>query len=504
MWPTYLDASGCGRPDWSAKLETPLQPPDTGLSTSPKGSTEDIPLLNMKEDSTPTIETVGGVVYTPLNLPPPIVFTAESPTAKAERAEEPSPTGLVADEPGKGKIQNWGDDTAAGQLNKGSGAPKRAKRQLDDAQEPEPPTPVVGPAFTEVKRSSASASPTKAFPECEEQGFASSSDHGNEDYTLGGLSDSTYEYLQKEYLLLGGQVEKYRTMHEMAMDVVKRELIFRPMLPDEDDILFSGSLSVLAHKTDKGYGILEGENAHLTCFAGGMFGMGAKLFDRPEDLEIAKKLTEGCIWSYDVTSSGIMPESFQVIPCESKTSCPWNQTKYDEALDPNAEMRFTTYKEQIDAYNAQMAAASSVYLEAMAIYTGGVVSGVKTLPEQVFEAEATRAPEVAAMPVTPGVAAMPPPGDFNKRQLDETPTVPQMGGVRNINAHGEFEDEPTPPTPVEAGGTSSIPAPSKPVFPAVYSPPAPLTHTEYIKNKIEEERLPSGVTYVKARNYILR
>ena len=72
---------------------------------------------------------------------------------------------------------------------------------------------------------------------------------------------------------------------------------------------------------------LEAEMAHLTCFTGGMYAMSAKIFDREEDLEIGRKLTEGCVWAYNMTASGIMPESFNVIPCKSKDSCSGEQSR---------------------------------------------------------------------------------------------------------------------------------------------------------------------------------
>ena len=38
------------------------------------------------------------------------------------------------------------------------------------------------------------------------------------------------------------------------------------------------------------------ELEHLTCFAGAMLGLGAKLLDRPEDLDYGKKVTQTCYW----------------------------------------------------------------------------------------------------------------------------------------------------------------------------------------------------------------
>ncbi len=38
------------------------------------------------------------------------------------------------------------------------------------------------------------------------------------------------------------------------------------------------------------------ETEHLTCFAGAMLGLGAKLLDRPKDLNFGEKFTQTCYW----------------------------------------------------------------------------------------------------------------------------------------------------------------------------------------------------------------
>lgn len=55
---------------------------------------------------------------------------------------------------------------------------------------------------------------------------------------------------------------------------------------------------------------------HLACFLGGMFGLGARVFDNPEDLEVAKRLAEGFVWAYSAMPSGIMPEFAEIMECK--------------------------------------------------------------------------------------------------------------------------------------------------------------------------------------------
>ncbi|PGH23719.1 hypothetical protein AJ80_02147 [Polytolypa hystricis UAMH7299] len=148
---------------------------------------------------------------------------------------------------------------------------------------------------------------------------------GDRRFNLGGMSDSMYEYLPKQYLLLGGLYPQYKAMYETAIDVAKKYLLFRPMTPHGDDILISGNARVTGQTLME----VNAEGEHLTCFAGGMVALAAKIFEREDDLDIARKLTEGCIWAYRSMPSGIMPEIFRVAACEDETSgCRWNATMW--------------------------------------------------------------------------------------------------------------------------------------------------------------------------------
>ena len=172
-------------------------------------------------------------------------------------------------------------------------------------------------------------------PDCIPQGLTSPPYSTEETFTLGGQADSVYEYLPKEYMLLGGLEPQYQSMYEMAVEATKKYLLFRPMIPDEKrDILISGQVSTQGHLDDKDDTVLKAEGTHLTCFVGGMFGIGSKIFNRKADLDLAKKLTDGCVWAYESTTTGIMPEHFIALPCQNREDCPWNETAYWEALDP--------------------------------------------------------------------------------------------------------------------------------------------------------------------------
>lgn len=498
MWPVYIDASGCGRRYPDTGSQEPLKAPNGYLEDTVSTESE-------AAKPTPTEElSPEGKKYVPLDLPDPVRLYQESDAATRDKKYEPlnlpDPVRLYQDDDivrpgakeewikqgtaGKAQIQNWDSKPVE-------------KRQLDVDQS-EPPKAALGAKSAAPDPSPPTTKP--GLPECIPQGFVSSSSYGSDEFTLGGMSDSTYEYLPKQYLLLGGQVEKYRTMYEQSMDAVKKHLLFRPMLPKGEDVLFSGKLQVPASADTSKFGDLTAENAHLTCFTGGMFGMGAKIFNRPEDLEVAKKLTEGCVWSYGMTQTGIMPESFEVAPCENMKDCAWNETAYFDAIDPRWESRLEHYKEQRKVYESQIASASSWY--------GAQLAAMTPTPTPVAGAPRE------ARPTSSLVYA----DTLEKRQLAELVDDAEIAHMPSASAKpsqnhdsvmgGESEEGEGPPTKVQP--TLDIPefAPQPsgtlPEFPYVYSPVAVLNHEDYVHTRIVEDRLPKGVTRIGARNYILR
>ncbi|KAF7182209.1 hypothetical protein CNMCM7691_001688 [Aspergillus felis] len=169
-------------------------------------------------------------------------------------------------------------------------------------------------------------------------------------FGLGARGDSTYEYLPKEYMILGGLNEQYPAMYKKAMNTTRERLLFQPMVKDERDIRFLSTMTLthpIAEQVPDSVSVTY-EGTHLGCFAGGMFALGAKLFGIEGDLDLAAKLTNACIWAYGVTKTGIMPEHFLLVPCEKGAPCVWNETKYWNALDPNEEQRIADAEKAIE------------------------------------------------------------------------------------------------------------------------------------------------------------
>jgi mannosyl-oligosaccharide alpha-1,2-mannosidase len=151
------------------------------------------------------------------------------------------------------------------------------------------------------------------------------------DYTLGALADSLYEYLPKTYAMVGGLLPIYRDMYEASMDTAMRHVLFRPMLPDEKDVLVSGHIMSREHE-GRNIQTLRPEGQHLVCFAGGMFALGGKLIQNQSHVDTGEKLTDGCIWTYQAMPLGIMPESFSMLACDSADDCPWDEDKWRRAV----------------------------------------------------------------------------------------------------------------------------------------------------------------------------
>ncbi|KAH0845812.1 class I alpha-mannosidase 1A [Fonsecaea pedrosoi] len=289
---------------------------------------------------------------------------------------------------------------------------------------------------------------------CEAQGLSTEPDSTTHTYGIGSMADSTYEYFPKEYALLGGMNEQYKRLYLDAMKIVREELLFRPMTKENHDILFLAKQNISPKAKDpakRKVTIYEG--THLGCFAGGMFGLGAKLFDIPSDMVIAEKLTNACVWAYASTPVGVMAEEFELVPCESLTSCKWNESRWYEALDPRLEERMRA----VETYNVHQ--------------------------QKLYEQPLTGLNDVLDNE-----------DEFVVSQMD-------LGSrLKKRNPQTDFEGEERTETisSVDAGTYA------KQVHPLSFTPRVALSHEEYVAAKIQEERLAPGYTRIKARDYRLR
>ncbi|KYO18921.1 mannosyl-oligosaccharide 1,2-alpha-mannosidase IB [Alligator mississippiensis] len=129
----------------------------------------------------------------------------------------------------------------------------------------------------------------------------SSGQWGQHHVSIGGLGDSFYEYLLKAWLMSDKTDEEGKKMYYDAVQAIETHLIRKS----------SGGLTYIAEW--KG-GLLEHKMGHLTCFAGGMFALGAD--GAPADktghhIELGAEIARTCHESYDRTSMKLGPEAFR-------------------------------------------------------------------------------------------------------------------------------------------------------------------------------------------------
>jgi mannosyl-oligosaccharide alpha-1,2-mannosidase len=133
-------------------------------------------------------------------------------------------------------------------------------------------------------------------------------------------------------MMLGGRSQQGRKLYENFVEAADKNLFYRPMTLNEEDILLSGTLK----KAAGGEGHLRTEAQHLTCFVGGMLALAGKIFSRRTDVEDGARMARGCVWAYKSTPTGIMPETFTTVACTDRISCPWNETDWWQAVAPGS------------------------------------------------------------------------------------------------------------------------------------------------------------------------
>ncbi|EPS44622.1 hypothetical protein H072_1420 [Dactylellina haptotyla CBS 200.50] len=304
---------------------------------------------------------------------------------------------------------------------------------------------------------------------------------GENKYSYGGMSDSTYEYLLKEHILLGGLMKQYGDLYVKTYETGRSNLFFRPMTPKNKDILVSGDLRV-GYDYDRQRAlppILDGAGSHLTCFVGGMVGMGAKILERPEDLEVAMKLTDGCVWNYFSTASGIMPENFVMAQCPKTGQCQWDEHQWLATLmPPAADVIAAAEKHNVKLENPFAMKNSPVMIKRDVAYDGG----------------SKEAPREAAPPPLPRKAD----GGSDKDSI--RPNLGAVGGGAAdphgmSNGHIMIEPE-TPPTRVgDAEQPMAVPAVEKDAYEKWY---------ENVHQSLKWSKLPPGYTSIGDTRYILR
>jgi mannosyl-oligosaccharide alpha-1,2-mannosidase len=315
------------------------------------------------------------------------------------------------------------------------------------------------------------------------------------------------------------------------MDAVRDHMLYRPMVPNNRDILFSGRIM---RNGDDEPSTFEPEVTHLTCFLGGMVGMGAKIFGLEEhDLEIAKKLSDGCVWAYESMETGIMPEMAEIYVCEKDTDCQWNETLWMEALDPMADQR----EKQIEDYEIRKAMRKAAEEQAVLAEQARLEAEEKernsAIETEQIESKVVGHDVAATGDATSVDVDSPPPVStrneegnddavseskpaFQKRELEKDAPETSVGEIsppsdNNINDEKfqkkledtEIELQAAAPGRLVQNASTyvpKIPTPSE----RGPDPMRPLNHREFVEAKIQREGLPPGFTRIVRNSYILR
>ncbi|KAG6011060.1 hypothetical protein E4U21_000091 [Claviceps maximensis] len=325
--------------------------------------------------------------------------------------------------------------------------------------------------------------------DCVSQGVVPVND-GYQSYHMGGAQDSAYEYFSKEYLLLGGREKKYQKLYEDTVDGINKHLLYRPMIPGDWDIIFPAKVGI--HESTYLEPNIEYEVTHLTCFIGGMYALGGKLFGREKDVKYAEKLTNGCVWAYQSTASGIMPEDGSLVPCPTFKKCSFNETLWWQTLDPFFESRDQLL---LDWEMRNMPGGQGQGLQQEAepqeqdMVRTDNLRGTSSAPEKA-NALAKRG-IVPPAPSDPDVAA--------EKKLDDGASGSQ---ARNEHVTEEKFELPN----LEEDYHHSRPRPprdpnSQPHHGKRFD--KPLSHEEYVQSRIEQG-IPKGYSTIGNKKYILR
>ncbi|KAI1429026.1 glycoside hydrolase family 47 protein [Xylaria sp. FL1777] len=338
------------------------------------------------------------------------------------------------------------------------------------------------------------------LPECVSQGLISGS-LGAQQYSMGGSQDSTYEYFPKQWLLLGGLEPKYKELHLKVSEAVKKWLLYRPMVPDDRDILFSAK--VITGGEPESDAKTQYEVTHLTCFIGGMFGMGGKIFDVPADVEIGEKLTEGCVWAYESTATGIMPEGAHVLPCSDSKNCHWNQTMYEEALDP----LFDSRDEQVQEYLKRKAKAKAAKEKGReekesAQNLAQTKSKMGQPKNSALDEKLSRGSQADHDDVWVQKRAPVSGTEELESDLVDSDSVTGFKNTKFVAVEAEDLEDSDPAPGFERSTKGQIPMQKS--EDREKDPLRPLSHQEYVANRIENEKLPKGFLDVNSKAYILR
>jgi mannosyl-oligosaccharide alpha-1,2-mannosidase len=133
--------------------------------------------------------------------------------------------------------------------------------------------------------------------------------------TMGGLGDSFFEYLLKQWLLTGKTDNMYLEMYQRSLHGIITKMVDN----------FDSNSPPVSFIAEYSGGRKIPRVGHLACFAAGMLALGeangvserapaAIKVDTKEVMKVAEQFTTACVRSYQMTTTGIGPEGWQYSP----------------------------------------------------------------------------------------------------------------------------------------------------------------------------------------------
>lgn len=117
--------------------------------------------------------------------------------------------------------------------------------------------------------------------------------------SVGAYGDSFYEYLLKEWIRSG------------KTDTTAKKM-FLAAAQDINELLVQTSKGAgLTYIVAMENGRLNKKMDHLTCFAGGLFGLAGQLLNSSRFAQLGEEITETCHQSYARSATGLAPDIFQ-------------------------------------------------------------------------------------------------------------------------------------------------------------------------------------------------
>ena len=139
---------------------------------------------------------------------------------------------------------------------------------------------------------------------------------GQRHVSVGALGDSFYEYLLKAWLLSDKQDTEARQMYDDSVVAIEKHVLGKSS---------SGLMYLGEWRSNR----LEPKMGHLTCFAGGMFALGADgSNDKSHYMELGAGIAHTCHESYDRSTTKIGPESFRFNGAKDAVATQQNEKYY--------------------------------------------------------------------------------------------------------------------------------------------------------------------------------